>query len=180
MYITNEQWNIVEPLIPKHRCSFDGRGRPRRNDREVLEGILWILKTGARWKDLPREYPPHQTCHRRLQEWVRRGVIHGILTAIAQDMELRGKIDLSECFIDGTFASAKKGARVWDLQSAEKAQRSWIFRTRALFLSPSVWPLLLRVKSPWWKQRLPHDLPERIQIASLVIGPLTPIPSMRN
>lgn len=67
MRLTNEQWNILAPILKKPP-RLDERGRPRRDDLEVLEGILWVLKTGAQWKALPREYPPYQTCHRRLQE----------------------------------------------------------------------------------------------------------------
>jgi transposase len=99
---------------------------------------------GARWQDLPERYPPKSTCHRRFQEWIRQGVIENILTVLAQDMEERGAIDLKECFIDGTFSSAKKGALLWDRRSVEKAVKSWQFRTLTLFLSPSVWPLLLQ------------------------------------
>ena len=74
--LTNEQWNIPAPMLKKPP-RLDGRGRPRRDDREVLEGILWVLKTGAQWKALPREYPPYQTCHHRLQEWRDRNRIAG-------------------------------------------------------------------------------------------------------
>jgi transposase len=74
--------------------------------REVLKGILWILRTGASWKDLPERYPPYQTCHRRFQRWVRKGVMDEILRALAKDLKERGGLDLEECYIDGTF---KKG-----------------------------------------------------------------------
>ena len=74
MDLTDEQWAILEPLIPTLPRRADGRGRPWSDPREVLNGILWILKTGARWQDLPDRYPPHQTCHRWFQGWVRAGV----------------------------------------------------------------------------------------------------------
>jgi len=67
MDLTEEQWDFVEPLIPKPRRRLDGRGRPWRDPRDVLDGVLWILRTGAPWKDLPPRYPPYQTCHRRFQ-----------------------------------------------------------------------------------------------------------------
>ena len=51
----------------------DGRGRPWKNNREVLHGIIWILCSGARWKDLPRDFPSYQTCDRRFQQWVTDG-----------------------------------------------------------------------------------------------------------
>ena len=161
-HISDEQWNIIEPILHRPK-RWETRGRPRKPDRPLLDGILWILKTGAQWSELPKEYPPYQSCHRRFQEWVARGIFDTILELLAKDMEYRGKISLDECFIDGTFAPAKKGVRVLVRLNAEKAVKSWSSQTKALFLSPSLWPLLLRTKSPWLKKRLPSDLPERLQ-----------------
>ncbi|MGE5446244.1 MAG: transposase, partial [Ignavibacteriales bacterium] len=60
--LTDEQWAIIKPLIPHYSPRRqDGRGRPWRDNREVLNGILWILRSGARWKDLPERFPPYQT-----------------------------------------------------------------------------------------------------------------------
>jgi hypothetical protein len=70
---------------------------------------LWILRSGAPWKDLPERYSPYQTCHRRFQRWIEEGVLGGILEALAEDLEERGHIDLSECYIDGAFVVAKEG-----------------------------------------------------------------------
>ncbi len=61
------------------------------------------------WHDLPDRYPPYQTCHRRFQGWIEEGVLSGILEILAEDLEEHGGLDLSECFIDGTFVVAKKG-----------------------------------------------------------------------
>lgn len=63
--LTDEQWAILNPLIAEPIRRDDGRGRPWRENREVLDSILWILRTGARWQDLPTRFPPYQTCHRR-------------------------------------------------------------------------------------------------------------------
>jgi transposase len=126
MKITNEQWELAEPIIRKKRL---GKwGRPRIDDRKILDGILWILKTGAQWSYLPRRYPPYQTCHRRFQEWIDRGIFDEILETLAMDMEYRGKLRLKDCFLDGAFASAKKGALELDLQSVGKEPKSWQFR----------------------------------------------------
>ena len=73
MDMTDEQWQILSPLIPKKRPREDGKGRPRVGSREVLNGILWVLRTGAAWQDLPERYPSPATCHRRFQEWRRGG-----------------------------------------------------------------------------------------------------------
>ena len=109
MDLTDEQGDVLKPIIPVPPRRPDGRGRPWRDARAVLNGILWILRTGAQWKDLPTRDPPSQTCHRRFQLWVRSGLLERILRALATDLEERGGIELSACFIDGTFVVAKKG-----------------------------------------------------------------------
>ena len=111
MDLTDEQWAMIEPMIPEEE-RLPRRGRPWRNPRDVLNGILWILRTGAPWKDLPDRYPPYQTCHRRFQRWVRMGVMEAILRALAKDLKEREGLDLEECFIDGTFVIAKRGIGV--------------------------------------------------------------------
>ena len=109
MDLTNEQWAVIKSIIPPPPPRKGNKGRPRRDAREVLNGILWVLRTGAQWKELPKRYPPYQTCHRRFQEWVRQKVFQKILRTLARRMERQGKINLKECYIDGTFSSAKKG-----------------------------------------------------------------------
>jgi transposase len=136
MDITNDQWTLVSPIIdsavPPKRIS----GRPRVDNRSILNGILWICRTGAPWKDLPDKYPPYQTCHRRFQEWVEANVWEKILVKLAVDLKKRGKIDLAECFIDGSFAAAKKGALELEKLSVARVPRSWRLQTAMVFLSP--------------------------------------------
>ncbi|MGH7928590.1 MAG: IS5 family transposase [Candidatus Binatia bacterium] len=110
MRLTDAQWAVVEPLIPRPPRRADGRGRPRQDDRAILDGILWIMRTGAQWDELPKRYPPKSTCHDRFQAWNRSGVIASILKSLADDLVERGELDLSECFVDATFAPAKRGA----------------------------------------------------------------------
>ena len=147
MDLTDEQWAIIEPLIPtEERSPRRKRGRPWRDPREVLNGSLWILRTGAPWKDLPERYPPYQTCHRRFQRWVRQGLMEAILRALAQDLKERGGLDVSECFIDGTFVVAKKGAQGWERPSGAKVRSSWQWQTALVFLSPYASQALARMK----------------------------------
>jgi len=120
--LNDKQWEIIEPLLPKPSKRDDGKGRPRRDDRDVLNGILWILRSGARWQDLPPRFPPYQTCHRRFQEWVAAGVLKQILEALAEDLRSRGKLNLSECFIDATFVAAKKGVLPWAKPSGARVR----------------------------------------------------------
>ncbi len=107
--------------------------------RAILNGILWVLRTGAPWKDLPERYPPYQTCHRWFQRWRKEGVFDTVLLALADDLRERGKLNLREAFIDGTFAPAKKGAVPLVKPSAAKAPRSWQWQTLLVFLSPFTW-----------------------------------------
>jgi transposase len=107
--LTDQQWNMIGRFLPPLPRRRDGRGRPWRENRPVLKGILWILRIGAPWADLPARYPSHQTCHRRLQQWVRAGVLRSILETLAQALHDEGHLDLQEAFIDGSFASAKRG-----------------------------------------------------------------------
>jgi transposase len=109
MDVTDQQWGVLEPIFRPRRRP-DGRGRPWADPRAVLNGVLWILRTGAPWHDLPRRYPPYQTCHRRFQLWQRSGRLELLLQRLTEDLRDRGKIDVSEAFVDATFAGAKKGA----------------------------------------------------------------------
>src|SRR5208337_1435290 len=145
MDITDAQWALLEPLFrPKRR--EDGRGRPWQDTRAVLHGVFWVLRTGAPWHDLPRRYPPYQTCHRRFQQWQRSGLLTRLLQKLAEDLRDRGKLDLSESFIDATFSSAKKGALLSALLAAAKAAKSWQSQTAMVFLSPCTWPALRLMK----------------------------------
>ena len=133
--LTDEQWAVVEPVLRPGRRP-DHRGRPWHDTRAVLNGVLWILGTGAQWREMPEKYPPFQTCHRRFQQWVREGTLVKALHALAEDLLARGQLDLAETFIDATFAGAKKGAVQLVQHAAAKGPRSWQLRTAMVFLSP--------------------------------------------
>ena len=136
MDLTDEQWKVVEAILPDDPVRDDGRGRPWSDRRKVLNGVLWILRTGAPWQDLPPRYGPYQTAHRRFQNWVRSGVIEKILLALAQHLKQAGGLDLKECFVDGTFVPAKKGGDRSGRLSVAKAPRSWVWPTAMVFRSP--------------------------------------------
>jgi transposase len=145
MDLSDAQWAILKPwLQPGGRTA--GRGRPWRDARSVLNGVLWVLRTGAPWHDLPSRYPSYQTCHRRFQQWRRESTLTHVLTRLAEDLRDRGKIDLSETFIDASFSSAKKGALLSARLAEEKAVKSWRSSTAMVFLSPSASPALRRMK----------------------------------
>jgi transposase len=167
MKLTDGQWAIVEPLLPLPPTRPDGRGRPRRGNREILDGVLWILRTGAQWDELPDRFLPKSTCHDRFQEWNRQDTIADVLKALAEDLVGRGRLDLSECFIDATFASAKKGDRPSERPSEVKARRSWQWRTLEVLLSPRTWRALPRTRRRWLRRRWPLGSPDRLRRALL-------------
>ena len=81
--LTDWEWSIIVPLLP----GGDGetlRGRPRLDDRQVLNGVFFILRTGASWRDLPERYGPYTTAYNRFNRWAKRGVWGGIFAALAQ------------------------------------------------------------------------------------------------
>lgn len=145
MDLNEEQWNIVN-ILPEDPVREDKRGRPWSDRRKTLNGILWILRTGAPWKDMPSRYGAYQTVHRRFQNWIRDGFFERLLLAIAQDLQERGNLDLRECFIDGTFVPAKKGATSSGKPSGARAVRSWQLQTALVFLSPYAQPVLRQLK----------------------------------
>ena len=153
--LTDEQWNVIGPLFPELAVREDGRGRPPTDTRAVMNGVLWILRTGAPWRDLPERFPPYQTCHRRFQEWCKSGALREVLEALAEDLRSRGKLDLSECFIDAAFVAAKKGALAWARPSGARVRNSWQWQTALVFQSPSTRRLLVRMKSPLSKKLSP-------------------------
>jgi transposase len=108
LFVTDAQWARIAPLLPKRKRNPKG-GRPSADDRACLEGILWELRTGARWRDLPRTYPSPATCWRRFADWEAREVWLGLWRAFLGELDARGPIGWEECFLDGTFAPAKEG-----------------------------------------------------------------------
>ncbi len=123
--LTDQQWQILSDLIPEPIPRKDGRGRPWKDRRAVMNGILWVLRTGAPWADVPERYPSYQTCHRRFQQWVRSGVMRGVLEALAFDLRVRGALDVEEAFIDGSFAPAKKGGLRSARRNVARESKSW-------------------------------------------------------
>lgn len=135
--LTNEQWQLIADLFPHNPPSSSG-GRPRVEPRRCVEGILWVLRTGARWKDLPRHFPSPATCWRRLNEWTQAGIWEKAWARLVRALDRKGKVKREESFADGTFSSAKKGANAWARPSAAKAPRSWCSPTVMAFRWASI------------------------------------------
>jgi transposase len=133
--LTDEQWELVEPILRPAR-RVDNRGRPWHDTRAVLNGVLWILGSGAQWSEMPAKYPPYQTCHRRFQQRIREGKLVEALSLLAKHLHERGKLHLDEAFVDATFASAKKEASQSARPSGARGPRSSLSPLVTVFLSP--------------------------------------------
>jgi len=116
-------WERLEPLLPKLKRRRDRRGRPWTGDREIMEAIFWILRTGAQWRELPAKYPPRSTVHRRFQMLVKKEFFRNLTRELANELRNAGVVNLEECFVDGTFASAKKGVTMLARQGAARARK---------------------------------------------------------
>lgn len=126
--LTDEQWTLIADLFASPRPGRQG-GRPRVDPRRCLEGILWVLRTGARWKDLPKSFPSYVTCWRRLAEWTATGLWEKAWRRLLGKLDQQGRLNCAEGFADGTFASAKKGANTSARPVAARAPRSWSLPT---------------------------------------------------
>jgi transposase len=111
--VTGEQWVVIEPLIPKQKV---GPGRKRNDDRRTLNGILFVLKSGCPWADVPRVYGSPATGWRRFSAWSKNGTWERMWRTLLSQLDAQGKLEWAQAFLDGSFVPAKKG----DLASATR------------------------------------------------------------
>src|SRR3954453_9031280 len=106
--LTDQQWERLEPLLPPERSGM--KGHPYRPHREVVNGILWIQRTGAPWEDLPADYPPRSTCHDRLMRWQQDGTWEKVLQALLAEADAQGELALVQAAVDSTTVRAHQHA----------------------------------------------------------------------
>jgi transposase len=165
-HLTDAQWAILEPYFASPAPRPDGRGRPWKNARSVLDGVLFVLRTGCAWADLPRHYPPRSTGHDGLQFWIESGVFEAVLDDLAAALQAGRLLDLRECFIDGTFAPAKRGGM--GVGKTKKGKGSKIMAV----VEADGWPVAVTIDSATphevklveqtLEARFVDDLPERL------------------
>jgi transposase len=105
-------WKALKPLLPEVKPSQKG-GRPRLDDERALNGILFVLRTGIPWEDLPQElgFGSGMTCWRRLRDWQANGVWHRLHLVLLEQLRGAGQLDLSRVSVDGSSVSSPRGAR---------------------------------------------------------------------
>ena len=105
--LTDEQWQLIEPLVPK---STARTGRPPKDPRVMLDGIFWILGTGAPWRDLPERFGPWQTVYDHFRNWRKAGVFAAIVEALQIKLDKDGLIDWDLWCVDGAIVRASRAA----------------------------------------------------------------------
>jgi transposase len=126
--LTDFEWNAIEPHLPNKP-----RGVPRVDDRRVLNGIFWVLRSGAPWGDLPERYGPRTTVYNRFNRWRKAGVWDRLMDTIveAHDGDVQ-MIDTSIVRVHQQGAKAKRGIKidVWVVLEAGSRQKSTRSSTR--------------------------------------------------
>ena len=105
--LTDEEYERLAPWLPS---SEGKRGGQYKDHRVVLHGILWVLRTGAPWRDLPERYGPWKTCHDRLLRWRRQGVWERVLQALEGEAEAAGEVVWTVVSVDGSTVRAHQHA----------------------------------------------------------------------
>lgn len=134
-WLSEEAWAKLEPHLPKNQP-----GKPRVDDRRVISGILHILKTGGRWRDVPKEYGPAKTVYNRYTRWARRGIWQRIFAKVASS----GPIP-DELALDSSMVRAHRSASGGKGGSGRKRWASHAAAERPKFI---VWPILAADSSP--------------------------------
>jgi len=119
--VTDQQWEFLGPLIPARTAST---GRTPSDPRVMLNGCLWILRTGAPWRDLPERFGPWQTVYDHFRNWRKAGVYDRILQALHIRLDQSGQIDWDIWCIDGSSVRAARAAAGADKKASSGIKTS--------------------------------------------------------
>ena len=105
--LTDREWAKLAPLLPPQKPRS---GRPAEDHRRILNGILWKLRTGAPWRDLPERYGSWATVYSRFRRWRLAGVWDQVFAAVQQQADAAGQLDWEVHFVDSTIIRAHQHA----------------------------------------------------------------------
>ncbi len=103
--LTDAPWELIAPLLPPPKRT----GRPRVDDRQTWDAILYVRRTGCRWQALPREYGAAPTAWRRWRTWEEQGVWERIWRAVLASLDARGRLEWAQAVRAGACVPAQKG-----------------------------------------------------------------------
>jgi transposase len=133
--LTDFEWSVIEPLLPKNR-----RGVKPKNNRRILNGIFWVLRAGAPWRDLPERYGSYTTAYNRFNRWRKAGIWDGLMDAIVKAHD--GKVQMIDSSIVRVHQHASGPPKkveivVWGEVGAASVQKSRRVSTRKAVRSAS-------------------------------------------
>jgi transposase len=105
--LSDQQWQQLQPLLPPQKPTT---GRPAKDHRTIINGILWVLRTGAPWRDLPERYGPWRTVASRFYRWRKDGLWDCLLRSVQQQSHIWGKVNWELHYVDGTMVRAHQHA----------------------------------------------------------------------
>lgn len=105
--LSDEQWDRLEPLLPAQKPRT---GRPNVEHRQIINGILWVLRTGAPWRDLPERYGSWSTVASRFYRWREAGIWERIWAQVQSEADEQDEIDWEIHLLDGTVVRAHQHA----------------------------------------------------------------------
>jgi|SRR5215218_1456692 len=115
--LRDDQWERIKDLIPGGRR---GKRGPRCDNRRFVDALLWMARSGARWRDLPDRFGDHQVVKRRYYRWIERGVLDGFLAALCAEA------DLEWLMIDTTIVRAHQHAAGARHEKGGRMPRAWV------------------------------------------------------
>ena len=118
--LTDEQWEAVKQHLP----APNKQGRPLSDRRQMLNGILWILRTGAPWRDLPARFGPWKTVYHYFNKWRENGTIDEILEALQVRLDRQGQIDWDLWCVDGSSVRATRAAAGGGEKGGQKSRKT--------------------------------------------------------
>src|SRR5918997_1876435 len=125
--LTDKEWRRLEPLLPPQKTQEPGE--QYRDHRQVINGILWVLRTGAPWRDLPERYGPWGTCYSRFRRWTNQGIWKSVLEQLQAQEDAAGNLDWQEAALDSSTIKAHPHAagapKKGELHKSRRLPRRW-------------------------------------------------------
>ena len=125
--LTDEQWELLKDIFPPWT---GGRGRPRRDRREVLNAGCWVVRTGAPWRDLPERFGPWKSIYHCFNQWCKDGTWDRIVQALQIRLDAEGKIDWDLWCVDGSSIRASHAAAGGGKKGAKKSPKTTLWAAR--------------------------------------------------
>jgi len=155
--LTEEQWQAVEPILPPRTAVT---GRKPKDPRQMLDGIFWVLHSGAPWRDVPERYGPWQTVYDYYRHWRNNGTFARILSALQIRLDREGRIDWDLWCIDGSSVRAARaagGAAKKVSPNTRKSPSTTLWAARAVDGAASSTWLLTAAAFPWRSKSRPAN-----------------------